>query len=243
MEEKSLWHKYKVNGDQETKNLLIEKYIGLVKVIAGRLYTNYGANIEYDDLVSYGIFGLLDAIEKFDVDKDIKFQTYAQIRIRGAIIDELRNLDWVPRSIRQKAKLVEEAYTKTENILGRNATDQEIAKELDISLEELSSILQQINGFNVISLEEQLYEANITDNLGYENEKLTENIICTKEMHETLQNNIEKLPQRERQVVSLYYYDELTYKEIGKILEVSESRVSQLHSKAINRLKTKLTTL
>jgi RNA polymerase sigma factor for flagellar operon FliA len=136
MEEQSLWHKYKKNSEQEAKNLLIEKYIELVKIIAGRLYTNYGTNIEYEDLVSYGIFGLLDAIEKFDIDKKVKFQTYAQIRIRGAIIDQLRNLDWVPRSIRQKAKQIEETYRKVENTLGRNATDLEIAQELGISLKE-----------------------------------------------------------------------------------------------------------
>lgn len=243
MEEQSLWHKYKKNSDQEAKNLLIEKYIELVKIIAGRLYTNYGTNIEYEDLVSYGIFGLLDAIEKFDIDKKVKFQTYAQIRIRGAIIDQLRNLDWVPRSIRQKAKQIEETYRKVENTLGRNATDLEIAQELGISLKELSTRLQQINSFNVISLEEKLYENNIADYLGHETESLPENIICNKETYKTLRDNIEKLPQRERQVVSLYYYNELTYKEIGKVLGISESRVSQLHSKAINRLKTKITTL
>lgn len=240
MEEQSLWHRYKKNDDQQAKNQLIEKYIELVKIIAGRLYNSYGTNVEYEDLVSYGIFGLLDAIEKFDIDKKVKFKTYASIRIRGAIIDQLRSLDWVPRSIRQKSKKLEEAYRKVENELGRNPTDMEIAKELNITLKELSNMLQQVNSFNIISLEERIYEYNTIDHLEYEEENSPENILSNKEIYETLEYNIENLPERERQVISLYYYDELTYKEIGKILNVSESRVSQLHYKAINKLKSKL---
>ena len=240
MEEQSLWHRYKKNNDQKSKNLLIEKYIELVKIIAGRLYNSYGTNVEYEDLVSYGIFGLLDAIEKFDIDKKVKFKTYASIRIRGAIIDQLRSLDWVPRSVRQKSKQLEETSRKLENELGRNPTDIEIAKELNISLKELSNMLQQVNSFNIISLEETIYEYNTIDHLEYEEENSPENILSNKEIYETLEYNIENLPERERQVISLYYYDELTYKEIGQILNVSESRVSQLHSKAINKLKSKL---
>ncbi|AOY77293.1 FliA/WhiG family RNA polymerase sigma factor [Clostridium formicaceticum] len=239
MEYHSLWQKYKTNNDLEAKNCLIEKYIELVKVIAGRLCTTYGSNIEYDDLVSYGIFGLLDAIEKFDINKQVKFQTYAQIRIKGAIIDQLRNLDWVPRSIRQKSKLVEEAYNKLENKLGRNATDVEVATELNLSLDELYSILQQINSFNIVSLEEKLYDGNITDCLRT-HESSPEDLVCNNEMHHLLQYNIDRLPERERQVISLYYYSEVTYKEIGEVLGISESRVSQLHSKAISRLKSKI---
>ncbi|SDK46268.1 FliA/WhiG family RNA polymerase sigma factor [Natronincola ferrireducens] len=239
----SLWQQYKKCNDLDAKNQLIVKYIELVKVIAGRLYTTYGSNIEFDDLVSYGIFGLIDAIEKFDMDKKVKFETYAQIRIRGAIIDQIRNLDWIPRSIRQKSKLIEEGYNNLENKLGRTATDIEIAQELNLSLQEFYTILHQVHSFNIISLEEKLYDSNIIDYKNYESENSPEDIVCNNEAYGNLQHNIEGLPNRERQVISLYYYNELTYKEIGKLLGISESRVSQLHSKAIARLKSKITVL
>lgn len=241
MEDQNLWQDFYKNRNLEAKNLLVERYIELVKVIAGRLYSTYGSNIEYDDLVSYGIFGLLDAIEKFDIDKKVKFETYAQIRIRGSIIDQLRNLDWIPRSIRQKSKLIEETYNKLESKLGRNAKDIEVAKELNISIDELNTVLQQTNSFNIISLEEKIHDGNIANHLKGEVELLPEEVACNRELYETLKLNIEKLPKREKQVISLYYFDEVTYKEIGKILEISESRVSQLHSKAISRLKAKMT--
>ena len=240
MELKTLWQNYKTNNDIQAKTLLIEEYVKLVKFIAGRLYTSYGSNIEYDDLVSYGIFGLIDAIEKFDLNKQVKFETYAQIRIRGAIIDSLRNLDWVPRSVRQKSKRLEEAYTRLENRLGRSATDLEVADELGISLKDLQDIMISTASFNVISLEEALFEGN-SISVSEGEKQLTEDLICKQETYDSLKNNITQLPERERRVVSLYYYNNLTYREIGVILEISESRVSQLHSKAISRLKCKLT--
>lgn len=240
MELTALWHSYKHNRNLQAKTKLIEHYIQLVKVIAGRLYTSYGTNVEYDDLVSYGIFGLIDAIEKFDLDKQVKFRTYAQIRIRGAIIDELRSLDWIPRSIRQKARQIEEVYSKLENQLGRSVFDIEVADELGITIKELQDILMQTNSFNIISLEETIFENNIASKQG-EQDDLPEEVICTKETYNILRENIEKLPEREKQVISLYYYNNLTYKEIGAVLQVSESRVSQLHSKAILRLRTKFT--
>ncbi len=240
MEHRTLWHNYKQNNDIQAKTLLIEEYVRLVKVIAGRLYTSYGTNIEYDDLVSYGIFGLIDAIEKFDLDKQVKFETYAQIRIRGAIIDHLRNLDWVPRSARQKSKQVEDAYCRLENQLGRSVSDLEVARELRITVKELQEIMLQTASFNVISLEEAVFEGYTLGKI--ENEKqLPEELVCSQETYDTLKNNIAQLPEREKQVISLYYYNNLTYKEIGQVLEISESRVSQLHSKAISRLKSKLT--
>ncbi|HZJ77026.1 MAG TPA: FliA/WhiG family RNA polymerase sigma factor [Oscillospiraceae bacterium] len=240
MELTTLWYNYKKNKDPQAKIKIIEHYIQLVKIIAGRLYTSYGTNIEYDDLVSYGIFGLIDAIEKFDLDRQVKFKTYAQIRIRGAIIDELRLLDWVPRSVRQRAKQVDEAYNKLENQLGRSASETEVANELGITVKELQNILMQTNSFNIVSLEETIFENNIIpkqEQQGYSPEEL----ICTKETYNILRKKIEQLPNREKQVISLYYYNNLTYKEIGAILGVSESRVSQLHSKAILGLKSKLT--
>lgn len=241
MERESLWQHYKKTKDHHTKGKLIESYIELVKVVAGRLYSTYGTNVEYDDLVSYGIFGLIDAIEKFEPDKNVKFETYAQIRIRGSIIDQLRSMDWVPRSIRQKAKSVDAAFHKLENSLGRSAEDHEMAQELGISVQEYHHVLQQINNLNIISLEEKLVEGHL-GGLHEGEEAVPENIICSQETYEVLKAAIDQLPERERQVLVLYYYEELTYKEIGSVLEISESRVSQLHSKGISRLKAKLTT-
>lgn len=240
MELTTLWHNYKKKGDLKAKIKLIEHYTQLVKIIAGRLYTSYGTSVEYDDLISYGIFGLIDAIEKFDLDKQVKFETYAQIRIRGSIIDELRQLDWIPRSVRQKARQVEEAYNKLENQLGRSVSDAEVSEELGITTRELQNILMQTNSFNIVSLEETIFESNIISNSEGAN-SLPEELICTKETYDTLKKSIEQLPARERQVISLYYYNNLTYKEIGAILDVSESRISQIHSKAILRLRTKIT--
>lgn len=240
MELTTLWHNYKKNKDLQAKIKLIEQYIQLVKIIAGRLYTSYGTNIEYDDLVGYGIFGLIDAIEKFDLDRQVKFKTYAQIRIRGAIIDELRLLDWIPRSVRQKVKQVDEAYNKLENQLGRSASEIEVANELGITVKELQNILMQTNSFNVVSLEETIFENNIISKQEQQDYS-PEELICTRETYNILKKSIEQLPNREKQVISLYYYNNLTYKEIGAILDISESRVSQLHSKAILRLKAKLT--
>ncbi|GAB6088211.1 FliA/WhiG family RNA polymerase sigma factor [Alkaliphilus crotonatoxidans] len=239
MEHSSLWQHYKKHKDSSSKAQLIEAYIELVKVVAGRLYNTYGTNVEYDDLVGYGIFGLIDAIEKFELDKNVKFETYAQIRIRGAIIDQLRNLDWVPRSIRQKAKAVEMAYHKLENQLGRSASDSEVAKELGVSLKDYQLTLQQINNLNVVSLEEKLIEGH-AGNLREREDYLPESILCSQETYEILRSSIDNLPEREKQVIALYYYEELTYKEIGAVLGISESRVSQLHSKGISRLKAKL---
>jgi len=240
MEHETLWHDYKKNNDVQAKTLLIETYVKLVKIIAGRLFTSYGTNIEYDDLISYGIFGLIDAIEKFDLNKQVKFETYAQIRIRGAIIDHLRNLDWVPRSVRQKSKQLEDAYNRLENQLGRSASDQEIASELGVTVKEVQEIIVQTTSFNVISLEEAIFEVNILGNKE-DVEQLPEDLVCRQETYDILKNNIEQLPEREKQVISLYYYNSLTYKEIGQVLGISESRVSQLHSKAISRLRSKLT--
>ncbi|QUH26305.1 FliA/WhiG family RNA polymerase sigma factor [Serpentinicella alkaliphila] len=237
MDYKSLWLKYKSENDFDAKSKLIENYVELVKIIAGRLYSSYGSNIEYDDLVGYGIFGLIDAIEKYDMSKNVKFETYAQIRIRGAIIDKLRNLDWVPRSIRQKAKLIDETYNKLEGLLGRGVKEIEVANELNITLQDLHSIMQQVNSVNIISLEEKLVEGNL-NNANFSNSDMTpENILCNQEVYDNLKTGIDSLQDKERQVVSLYYYDELTYKEIGVVLGISESRVSQIHSKAIHKLK------
>ncbi|MGV8146373.1 MAG: FliA/WhiG family RNA polymerase sigma factor [Alkaliphilus sp.] len=239
MDSLHLWQNFKNKSDKNAKNALIEKHIELVKIIAGRMYSSYGSNVDYDDLVGYGIFGLIDAIEKFDITKNIKFETYAQIRIRGAVVDQLRNLDWVPRSVRQKAKLVENVCNKLENKLGRNAFDYEIANEIGITVKEFQNLLLQTSNLNIISLEEKLLDGNNGRFVSTES-SLPENVLCNKEIVEILESSIEELPEREKLIIGFYYYDELTYKEIGKILGVSESRISQLHSKAISRLKPKL---
>lgn len=235
-----LWKLYKETKDINYKQTLIERYIQLVKIVAGRMYNYYGGNVEYEDLMGFGIFGLIDAIDKFDINRDLKFETYAQIRIRGSIIDSLRKLDWIPRGLRKKAKEMERAINIIENKLGRSATIKEIANELKINETEVENILSEISTLNVISLEETLLSKGDT----YKNlndldspEKIFEN----KELKFILRDAIEQLSEKEKVVVSLYYYEGLTYKEIANILEVSESRISQLHSKAILSLKSLLT--
>ncbi|WZL74870.1 FliA/WhiG family RNA polymerase sigma factor [Clostridiaceae bacterium 35-E11] len=235
-----LWNEYVKTKDKKIKDQLIIKYVELVKIIAGRLYNNYGNNVEFEDLVSYGIFGLLDAIDKFDLTKNVKFETYAYIRIRGAIIDQLRILDWVPRSVRQKHKKIEDAYKSIENKFGRSANDQEVAEILNISLEELNGILSEIHSFSIVSLEEKI--SNNT-NFSIADEYVhnePQSYFEQEEIKQILLNTLETLSEREKKIISLYYYSELTYKEISSILGVSESRISQLHTKAIIKLRKKL---
>ncbi|SHJ43962.1 sigma-70 family RNA polymerase sigma factor [Tepidibacter formicigenes] len=244
MNESDIWVKYKSLKDKnlksELKKEIILKYIKLVKIISGRLYNYYGSNIEYDDLVSYGIIGLIDAIEKYDYSKNIKFETYASVRIRGAIIDEIRNLDWIPRSIRQKSKLIKDVYSKLENKLGREPTTSEIASELNKSESEVLKLLEETNIYNVVSLEEEL-----NDNFKIQIEDTSSDInpeesLIKKDIIESLKKSLDALNERERLIVSLYYYEGFTYKEIGKILNISESRISQIHSKSILKIKARL---
>lgn len=236
----SLWVKYTETKDKELKKELIEYYIGLVKIVAGRMYNFYGSKIEYDDLLGYGVLGLIDSIDKFDITKNIKFETYAQIRIKGAIIDNIRKLDWIPRSLRKKSKEIQNSMMNLENKLGRTPSNTELANFLDIPIEDVESILADISTFNMTSLEEILInkgEHNINND---KRENTPENIYEEKELKEILANTIDGLPKKEKTVISLYYYEELTYKEIGHILELSESRISQIHSKAILEIKNKL---
>ncbi len=240
MEIERVWQQYKKTGEQQERNILIENYIDLVKITAGRLKSTLTAsNVEMDDLISYGIIGLMDAIEKFDINKNVKFETYAQLRIRGAMIDQLRKYDWVPRSLRQKSKDIDQAYRSLESRLGRSPSDHEMASELGIDVDEYQDLLGQISALSMVSLEEMLdnrMESKIAagDKSGSgQPEKHAE----IKEMKRILHSSIDSLPYREKLIISLYYYDELTYKEIGRIIGVSESRVSQLHSKAVMKLK------
>lgn len=237
MDLENLWIKYTETKDKEIKKQLIEHYVNLVKIVAGRMYNFYGSKIEYDDLLGYGILGLIDSIDKFDISKNIKFETYAQIRIKGAIIDNIRKLDWIPRSLRKKSKDVQNAIFSLENKLGRSPTNHELARELEISLSELEILLSDISTFNVSSLEEVLITKGDYSSELQQDKSMPEEIYEEKEIKELLASSIDSLSKNEKIVISLYYYEELTYKEIGHVMELSESRISQIHSKAILKIK------
>ncbi|NLI77334.1 MAG: RNA polymerase sigma factor WhiG [Candidatus Riflebacteria bacterium] len=246
-EDQRLWLQYKDSRDQRIKDSLIMKYASFVKYVAGRIAVNLPSNVEFDDLVSYGILGLIDAIDKYDPERKVKFKTYAKTRIRGAIFDELRVLDWTPRSIRQKARKLEKAYAKLEGKLGRDATDEEIAEFLKIDISELHKLFDETKKSLLLSLDEIFYD----DEEGSSRFDFVENQksdnpqakIEEAEAKRILADAIGKLSERERMVITLYYYEDLTSKEIGKILGVSDSRVSQLHTKAILRLRGRLARL
>lgn len=235
-----LWKNYKEKQDPEAKEALIVHYVELVKIVAGRLYTSKSRELEFDDLVSFGIIGLIDAIEKFDVDKNVKFETYANIRIRGAIIDQIRSLDWIPRSARQKYKDMEDAMETLQSRHEGEISDEMIAGQMQISIQDYNKMLGEFTTFSIVSLEEKLAENTgfnpVSDNIDFE----PEGRILDDDLKGVLKQAIEYLPERERLIISLYYYSELTYKEIAEVLDISESRISQLHTKAILKLKSSL---
>ena len=237
-----LWEDYSKTKDIKIKDTLIIEYSRLVKYVAGRMNIYLGQRIELEDLISYGIFGLIDAIDKFDIDKGVKFETYASLRIRGAMLDNIRKLDWVPRTLRQKQKQFEQVCSELENELGRFPTDEEVAQRLNISINELQEFLSKNNVASLISLDEyveQNYEIGLVDvRKSFKDEP--EQIVEKKELKEKLTEAIEKLSDKEKMVISLYYFEELTLKEISVIMKISESRVSQLHTKAVSRLRMKL---
>lgn len=241
-EKDKLWEKYTETKNTDLREKIIIEYSALVKIVAGRLSMYLGYNVEYEDLVSYGIFGLIDAIDKFDYGKGIKFETYASLRIRGAILDQIRKMDWIPRSLRQKQKKIDAAVSKIETKTGKTASDEEIAVELGISEEEYISWQGQANLTNIISLDE-FAENNgekgldtIRGNTFEEPEQVMEK----SEMKRMLAESLEMLTDNEKKVVLLYYYEEMTLKEISNIMEVSESRISQLHTKALKKMKGQL---
>ncbi len=237
-----LWIEYSHKKSSVIREQIIIEYVPLVKVVAGRLSIYLGSNVEYDDLVSYGIFGLIDAIDKFDYGKGIKFETYASLRIRGSILDQIRKMDWIPRSVRQKQKSIDAAIRKLETEIGPNYTDDDIARELGISEEEYINWVGQTNVSNISSLEdfmEQGNEVKTSSNPTYMKIE-PENVAMEKEVKESLISAMDALSEKEKNVVLLYYYEELTLKEISKVMEVSESRVSQLHSKALKKMRTYL---
>lgn len=243
-----LWREYKTTGEEKLRERLILHYSPLVKYVAGRVGVGLPPNIEQADLVSYGIFGLIDAIEKFDLERVIKFETYAISRIKGAIIDELRAIDWIPRSVRYKAREVEKAYASLEAKLRRTPTEAEVAAELGIKLEDLHTIFSQVSFVNVVALDELLSAGG-----GEKGDKLSlvdtledtkaEDPVQAFESEETkhlLAKAINLLPEREKIVVTLYYYEGLTLAEIGQVLGVTESRICQMHTKAVLQLRGKL---
>lgn len=234
-----LWESYQRKPVPEIREQLIIEYAPLVKIVAGRLSMYLGYNVEYDDLVSYGIFGLIDAIDKFDVAKDVKFETYASLRIRGAILDQIRKMDWIPRTVRQKQKKIDEAIRVIEAEKGHNATDEEIAEKLGLTGEELLNWQSQLKVTNLISLNDYVEQGSepVMDATFNSHFAQPEHVIEEEELHKVLRESLELLTEKEKKVILLYYYDEMTSKEISHILEVSESRISQLHTKALGKMK------
>ncbi len=237
-----LWASYSANKTPQLREQLIIEYSQLVKLVAGRLSMYLGYNVEYEDLVSYGIFGLIDAIDKFDSAKNVKFETYASLRIRGAILDQIRKMDWIPRSVRQKQKKIEAAYAKIETQYGRIATDEELAAELDVPVDEFYAWQGQIKITNLISLDEFVEQGSEMkmDAVSNSHFEQPEKVVEKEELTKIIGDAMELLTEKEKKVVLLYYYEDMTLKEISSVLEVSESRVSQLHTKALAKLRKNL---
>lgn len=242
-----LWVNYKANGERVFRDRLILHYAPLVKYVAGRVRSGLPNNVESSDLVSYGMFGLIDAIDKFELDRKIKFETYAINRIRGAIIDELRSLDWVPRSVRSKARDLERAHSELEVELKRAPSEAELADRMGITRAELAKLMSQVSFTNVVALDD------ITHSGSDRGDKMTLGDLLedprapdpkaeyeTEEMKVLLAEQIAELPEREKIVLTLYYYERLTLAEIGSVLGVTESRVSQIHSKSLLDLRARM---
>lgn len=237
-----LWAEYAKQATPELREKIIIEYAPLVKLVAGRLSMYLGYNVEYDDLVSYGIFGLIDAIDKFDPTKDVKFETYASLRIRGSILDQIRKMDWIPRTVRQRQKMIANAISEIESTTGRTPTDEEVALALGISDEEYESWQSQMKVTNVVSLDDFVEQgSDVADNRGLSSQiERPEEHIEKEELKKMLAEALELLTEKEKKVILLYYYEELTLKEISNILDVSESRVSQLHTKGLAKMKKKM---
>lgn len=237
-----LWQDYAKTKSADIREKLILEYAPLVKLVAGRLSMYLGYNVEYEDLVSYGIFGLIDAIDKFDYTKPVKFETYASLRIRGAILDQIRKMDWIPRTIRQKQKQIDAAMKEFELTHGRQATDAELAEQLGIKEEEFVEWQSQMKVTNVVSLNEFMEQGSDVPNKREVSSHYAqpEEAYEQGELKDVLKEALTLLTEKERRVIELYYYEELTLKEISMVLEVSESRVSQLHTKALQKMKGKM---
>ena len=247
IELRDLWRRYKVDGDDGARERLVVAYSPMVKFVAGRLGAGLPSHVDDADLISYGLMGLIGAIERFDPERGIKFETFAMTRIRGAIIDELRSLDWVPRSVRSRAREIEKAQVKLEHELQRAPSEAELAAKLGIDEEELRSSLLEIANSSVYALDELWTvsdssgdKVSLLDTISDPRADDPQESLDSSEIKDRLTEAIASLPEREQLVVALYYYENLTLREIGEVLGVTESRVSQLHTKAVMRLKTHL---
>ncbi len=247
IELKDLWRRYKEDGDPRARERLVLAYAPLVKYVAGRMSTGLPAHVEEADLISYGLIGLISSIERFEPAREIRFETFAITRIKGSIIDELRSLDWVPRSVRAKAREIERANVKLEHQLRRAPTDQEMASALETTVEEFQESLVRISNTSVVALDELWTvsdssgdQVSLLDTIEDEEGVDPARELDLSEMKDRLADAIARLPEREKLVVALYYYENLTLREIGEVLGVTESRVSQLHTKAVLRLKSRL---
>ena len=241
-EKKKLWDKYMKTKSQEIREQLILEYVNLVNLVAGRMGMYLGYTVEYDDLVGYGIFGLIDAIDKFDLEKQVKFETYASLRIRGAILDQIRKMDWIPRTLRQRQRQMDHACMKLESELGRPASDAEIANELDISVEEYNGWKNEAQFMNLVSLDDYLEQGGDgrMEVAGSRRFDHPEQAVEKRELKKMLAEALRSLTEKECSVITLYYYEDMTLKEISQVLSVSESRVSQLHTKALRKIKEQL---
>ena len=241
-EKKKLWDKYMKTKSQEMREQLILEYVNLVNLVAGRMGMYLGYTVEYDDLVGYGIFGLIDAIDKFDLEKQVKFETYASLRIRGAILDQIRKMDWIPRTLRQRQRQMDHACMKLESELGRPASDAEIANELDISVEEYNGWKNEAQFMNLVSLDDYLEQGGDgrMEVAGSRRFDHPEQAVEKRELKKMLAEALKSLTEKECSVITLYYYEDMTLKEISQVLSVSESRVSQLHTKALRKIKEQL---
>lgn len=241
-ERHELWNKYMKTRSAEVREQLIIEYANLVNIVAGRMGMYLGYTVEYDDLVGYGIFGLIDAIDKFDLDKNVKFETYASLRIRGSILDQIRKMDWVPRTLRQKQRQMDTAASKLEAEYGRTATPEEIASELDLTVEEYNAWQNEAQFTNLVSLDDYLEQGGDArlDAAGSARFEQPEQAVQKEELKQMLMDALKTLTEKESYVITLYYYEELTLKEISRVLDVSESRVSQLHTKALVKIKNQI---
>ncbi len=247
IELRELWRRYKADADQGARERLVLAYSPLVKFVAGRMASGLPAHVEEADLISYGLLGLISAIERFDPSRDIKFETFAITRIKGSVIDELRSLDWVPRSVRAKARQIEKANSLLEHELQRSPTDEEMAERLDTTVEAFQDSLTRIANSSIVALDElwTLSDASgdqvsLLDTIQDPDAPDPAQALDSGDIKDRLAESIARLPEREKLVVALYYYENLTLREIGEVLGVTESRVSQLHTKAVLRLKSRL---
>jgi RNA polymerase sigma factor for flagellar operon FliA len=248
IELKDMWRRYKSSGDERARERLVVAYSPLVKYVSGRMASGLPAHVDEADLISYGLVGLINAIERFELEREIKFETYAITRIKGAIIDELRSLDWVPRSVRAKAREIERANAKLEHRLQRAPTDEEMAKELGVGVPDFLASLLQISNSTIAALDELWTvgdasgdQVSLLDTLQDPGAPDPAAVMAQTELKDRVADAIARLPEREKLVVALYYYENLTLREIGEVLGVTESRISQLHTKAVLRLRSRLT--